>query len=186
MTKAPETAEDFLRLALDAEPKSELRRALLMSALMLEDPGLWETITGGPKRKRGRPKLTNNDVKIQLINLVALNIMSEHYFETGETKAQTLARAALESGKVPIGYADYNSVVERLARVWRAHVEKVGLPPCTKDIHKAIAALPKNATWEEAKAVYDKLERHSAKVDQWEEDADRKLAKARKAKADLK
>jgi hypothetical protein len=139
MAKDPETAEDFIRMALDATPKSDLRRALLMSALLMEDPDFLTNVTGGPPRKKGRPKAP--DPKIQLINAKAYESMYKHYAETGEERAQTLARVAVDSGKVPLGYSDYRSVVERLALMWRDLAKKSGLPPTPAEVERAMAWL---------------------------------------------
>jgi hypothetical protein len=43
--------------------------------------------------------------------------------ETGETKGQTLARAVVDAGLVPCDHAQYWSVVERLAVLWRKDKE---------------------------------------------------------------
>jgi hypothetical protein len=135
MAKDPETAEDFIRMALDATPKSDLRRALLMSALLMEDPDFLTNVTGGPPRKRGRPK--QPDPRTQLINVKAYELMYRRYLETGEERAQTLARFAVDSGKVPLGYSDYRSVVERLALMWRDLAKKSGLPPTEEELDRA-------------------------------------------------
>jgi hypothetical protein len=135
VAKDPETTEDFIRMALEAAPKSDLRRALLMSALLMEDPDFLTNVTGGPPRKRGRPK--QPDPRTQLINGKAYELMYRHYLKTGEERAQTLARFAVDSGAVPTGYSDYRSVVERLARMWRDLVTKGGPPPTEEELDRA-------------------------------------------------
>jgi hypothetical protein len=136
VAKDPETTEDFIRMALEAAPKSDLRRALLMSALLMEDPDFLTNVTGGPPRKRGRPK--QPDPRTQLINGKAYELMYRHYLETGEERAQTLARFAVDSGKVPLGNSDYRSVVERLAGMWRGFGKgEFGPPPTLAELERA-------------------------------------------------
>jgi hypothetical protein len=119
MAKDPKTPEDFIRLALKAEPNSDLRRVYLHSALRLEDPDFWQAFHSG---KKGRPKgrvINDND---------ALFAMFARYLETGETRARTLARFAVDSDKASTDHVEYTSVVDRLAKRWSEIVPKDTLP----------------------------------------------------------
>jgi hypothetical protein len=119
MAKDPKTPEDFIRLALKAEPNSDLRRVYLHSALRLEDPDFWQAFHSG---KKGRPKgrAINDDD--------ALFAMFAHYLETGETRARTLAVFAVDNEKASTEHVAYDSVVERLAKRWSEIAPKGTLP----------------------------------------------------------
>jgi hypothetical protein len=120
MAKDPKTPEDFIRLALKAEPNSDLRRVYLHSALRLEDPDFWQAFHSGKKgRPRGSGVINDND---------ALFAMFAHYLETGETRARTLAVFAVDNEKASTDHVEYTSVVDRLAKRWSEIVPKDTLP----------------------------------------------------------
>jgi hypothetical protein len=107
-----------LRQAFSQELKRECSNALRALLPMLRDPRL--------KKPRGRPRKRKDRVfsfSGDDPSLECLGAMEYLNRTTGEKKAQTLARAALddllEGGIVTLGNRSYWTVVERLARLWK-------------------------------------------------------------------
>jgi hypothetical protein len=118
----PEDALAFLDDAL--LPRSRQWQVLLEGALLAYYFGLLNVHKFKARPRRGRPKGTTGP---RLDDGPALAVMVEIRRTTGETRPNTLARLAIESGEVKLKGVSQDSVVRRLAgRYRRIHGKIIG------------------------------------------------------------
>ena len=77
-----------------------------------------------PKGAKGRHS--------EVMDWSSLMIMTLICMKTGETKPYRLARLAMETGQVGLGGATRESVIERLARLWKAEKRQCKMLPSKK------------------------------------------------------